>query len=144
MACMPSACSAVLDASEKQCEVDADCAARGFVEDTCIDNVCVEGKWACLGNVRKVEETPGATHLWRGRFVEMLRTPDSGQFSYFTAHPGITRGGHYHHSKTEKFLVVQGTARFGFRHILKVSAQKLKKCRRSRIFGDAHFCKTAN
>lgn len=54
----------------------------------------------------------------RGRFVEMLRTPDSGQFSYFTAHPGITRGGHYHHSKTEKFLVVQGTARFGFRHIL--------------------------
>lgn len=54
----------------------------------------------------------------RGTFVEMLRTPESGQFSYFTAHPGITRGGHYHHSKTEKFLVLQGTARFGFRHVL--------------------------
>lgn len=54
----------------------------------------------------------------RGSFVEMLRTPDSGQFSFFTAHPGITRGGHYHHTKTEKFLVIQGTARFGFRHIL--------------------------
>lgn len=54
----------------------------------------------------------------RGSFVEMLRTPDSGQFSYFTAHPGITRGGHYHHSKTEKFLVIQGKAKFGFRHIL--------------------------
>lgn len=54
----------------------------------------------------------------RGMFVEMLRTPDSGQFSFFTAHPGITRGGHYHHSKTEKFLVVQGRARFGFRHVL--------------------------
>ena len=54
----------------------------------------------------------------RGTFVEMLRTPDSGQFSYFTAHPGITRGGHYHHSKTEKFLVIQGKARFGFRHVL--------------------------
>ncbi len=54
----------------------------------------------------------------RGSFVEMLRTPDSGQFSYFTAHPGITRGGHYHHSKTEKFLVLQGKARFGFRQIL--------------------------
>ncbi|MBE0580199.1 NAD-dependent epimerase/dehydratase family protein [Devosia sp.] len=54
----------------------------------------------------------------RGMFVEMLRTPDSGQFSFFTAHPGITRGGHYHHSKTEKFLVVQGHARFGFRHVL--------------------------
>jgi UDP-2-acetamido-2,6-beta-L-arabino-hexul-4-ose reductase len=36
----------------------------------------------------------------RGRFVEMLKTRDSGQFSYFTAHPGVTRGGHYHHSKT--------------------------------------------
>jgi len=53
----------------------------------------------------------------RGVFVEMLKTPDCGQFSYFTAHPGITRGGHYHHSKTEKFLVIKGTAHFGFRHI---------------------------
>ncbi len=54
----------------------------------------------------------------RGVFVEMLKTPDCGQFSYFTAHPGITRGEHYHHSKTEKFLVIKGTARFGFRHIV--------------------------
>lgn len=53
----------------------------------------------------------------RGRFVEMLKTKDSGQFSFFTAHPGITRGGHYHHTKNEKFLVIQGKARFGFRHI---------------------------
>lgn len=53
----------------------------------------------------------------RGVFVEMLKTPDCGQFSYFTAHPGITRGEHYHHSKTEKFLVIKGTAKFGFRHI---------------------------
>ena len=54
----------------------------------------------------------------RGIFVEMLRTLDSGQFSYFTAPPGVTRGEHYHHSKTEKFLVVKGTARFGFRHVV--------------------------
>ena len=54
----------------------------------------------------------------RGVFVEMLKTPDCGQFSYFTAHPGITRGEHYHHSKTEKFLVIRGTAHFGFRHIV--------------------------
>ena len=54
----------------------------------------------------------------RGVFVEMLKTPDCGQFSYFTAHPGVTRGGHYHHSKTEKFLIIKGTARFGFRHIV--------------------------
>ncbi|OPA91298.1 capsular biosynthesis protein [Pseudomonas fluorescens] len=54
----------------------------------------------------------------RGTFVEMLKTPDAGQFSFFTAHPGITRGGHYHHSKTEKFLVIKGTACFRFRHIV--------------------------
>lgn len=53
----------------------------------------------------------------RGMFVEILKTLDSGQFSFFTAHPGITRGGHYHHTKTEKFLVLKGSARFGFRHI---------------------------
>lgn len=53
----------------------------------------------------------------RGVFVEMLKTHDSGQFSYFTAHPGVTRGGHYHHSKTEKFLVIKGSARFRFRQM---------------------------
>ena len=54
----------------------------------------------------------------RGVFVEILKTQDSGQFSFFTARPGITRGGHYHHTKTEKFLVIKGKARFGFRHVL--------------------------
>jgi UDP-2-acetamido-2,6-beta-L-arabino-hexul-4-ose reductase len=53
----------------------------------------------------------------RGVFVEMLKTPDCGQFSHFTAYPGTTRGGHYHHSKTEKFLVIKGRARFKFRHM---------------------------
>lgn len=54
----------------------------------------------------------------RGVFVEMLKTPDSGQFSYFTAHTGVTRGGHYHHTKTEKFLVIKGEALFRFRHLV--------------------------
>ena len=54
----------------------------------------------------------------RGMFAEVLKTKDSGQFSFFTAKPGVTRGGHYHHSKTEKFLVAQGKAKFGFRHII--------------------------
>ncbi|CAM3548242.1 UDP-2-acetamido-2,6-beta-L-arabino-hexul-4-ose reductase [Polaromonas hydrogenivorans] len=61
----------------------------------------------------------------RGVFVEMLKTPDAGQFSYFTAHPGITRGGHYHHSKTEKFLVIKGQARFKFRHMQTGQAHQL-------------------
>ena len=61
----------------------------------------------------------------RGVFVEMLKTPDCGQFSYFTAHPGVTRGGHYHHSKTEKFLVIKGQARFKFRHMQTNETQEL-------------------
>jgi UDP-2-acetamido-2,6-beta-L-arabino-hexul-4-ose reductase len=53
----------------------------------------------------------------RGRFVEILKTQDSGQFSYFTVLPNITRGDHYHHSKTEKFLVIKGSACFKFFHL---------------------------
>jgi UDP-2-acetamido-2,6-beta-L-arabino-hexul-4-ose reductase len=30
----------------------------------------------------------------------------------------VTRGGHYHHTKTEKFLIVHGKAMFRFRHML--------------------------
>lgn len=58
----------------------------------------------------------------RGVFCEMLKTPDAGQFSFFTAHPRITRGGHYHHTKNEKFLVIKGQARFKFEHV--VSGEK--------------------
>jgi len=54
----------------------------------------------------------------RGIFVEMLKTPDCGQFSFFTIHPGVTRGSHYHHTKTEKFLVLRGSARMRFRQVV--------------------------
>ena len=54
----------------------------------------------------------------RGIFVEMLKTQDSGQVSYFTAFPGVTRGSHYHHTKTEKFLVIKGDALFRFRNLV--------------------------
>lgn len=62
----------------------------------------------------------------RGSFAEMLKTKDSGQVSFFTAHPGVTRGGHYHHTKNEKFLVVQGKALFKFRHIVTDERHELK------------------
>lgn len=54
----------------------------------------------------------------RGIFVEMLKTPDCGQFSFFTVHSQVTRGSHYHHTKTEKFLVLKGVARMRFRHMI--------------------------
>ena len=50
----------------------------------------------------------------RGRFVEMIKTETAGQISYFTAAPGVTRGGHFHHSKVEKFMVVAGKAKITF------------------------------
>ncbi|HHQ4471510.1 UDP-2-acetamido-2,6-beta-L-arabino-hexul-4-ose reductase [Aeromonas sp. S41-2] len=60
---------------------------------------------------------PGYTDP-RGSFVEMLKTPSAGQFSFFTAHPGVTRGGHYHHTKNEKFLVIKGIAKYRFKQII--------------------------
>ena len=62
----------------------------------------------------------------RGAFVEILKTNNSGQFSFFTAKPGATRGEHYHHTKTEKFLVVKGTASFRFRNLLDDNTIELK------------------
>lgn len=62
----------------------------------------------------------------RGVFVEMLKTPDCGQYSFFTAYPGVTRGGHYHHTKTEKFLVIKGQALFRFRHLLTKELYELR------------------
>tara|TARA_B110000003_G_C16648766_1_gene533249 strand:- start:2256 stop:3362 length:1107 start_codon:yes stop_codon:yes gene_type:complete len=53
----------------------------------------------------------------RGVFVEILKTKNSGQFSFFKSAPGVTRGDHYHHSKTEKFIVVKGAAQFNFRNL---------------------------
>ena len=62
----------------------------------------------------------------RGIFVEMLKTHSSGQISFFTAKPGVVRGGHYHHTKTEKFLVLKGEALFKFRNIITEEVLELK------------------
>jgi UDP-2-acetamido-2,6-beta-L-arabino-hexul-4-ose reductase len=53
----------------------------------------------------------------RGSFIEMIKTQESGQISFFSAHPGVTRGSHYHNSKTEKFLVAKGKASFKFKNL---------------------------
>lgn len=54
----------------------------------------------------------------RGAFVEVIKTPDCGQVSFFSSAPGVTRGRHYHHTKSEKFVVLQGRALFRFRSLL--------------------------
>jgi UDP-2-acetamido-2,6-beta-L-arabino-hexul-4-ose reductase len=53
----------------------------------------------------------------RGTFVEVARTGSSGQFSYSTTKPGITRGNHFHTRKAERFAVIQGKARISLRKI---------------------------
>lgn len=44
----------------------------------------------------------------RGSFTELLRTEKCGQFSVNISRPGITKGQHWHHSKWEFFIVVNG------------------------------------
>ena len=53
----------------------------------------------------------------RGSFTEVLRTSDRGQVSINVSMPGITKGNHWHHTKNEKFLVVQGQGVIRFRKI---------------------------
>lgn len=54
----------------------------------------------------------------RGSLAEFLKAPSFGQVFVSRTKPGITRGNHYHHSKAEKFLVLEGDAVIRFRHIL--------------------------
>ena len=54
----------------------------------------------------------------RGYLAEFLKSSSFGQIFVSRTKPGIIRGNHYHHTKTEKFLVVQGEAVIRFRHIL--------------------------
>jgi UDP-2-acetamido-2,6-beta-L-arabino-hexul-4-ose reductase len=53
----------------------------------------------------------------RGSFTEIIRTTERGQFSVNISKPGVTKGNHWHHTKNEKFVVVQGEAIIRFRKI---------------------------
>lgn len=44
----------------------------------------------------------------RGSLAELLKQPSFGQIFVSRTLPGITRGNHYHHTKTEMFVVLQG------------------------------------
>ena len=57
----------------------------------------------------------------RGSFTEILRTADRGQFSVNISKPGITKGNHWHHTKNEKFVVVNGEGLIQLRRIGKQS-----------------------
>lgn len=53
----------------------------------------------------------------RGSLAEFLKSPHVGQIFVSRTKPGVTRGNHWHHTKTEKFLVLEGRAIVRFRHV---------------------------
>jgi UDP-2-acetamido-2,6-beta-L-arabino-hexul-4-ose reductase len=53
----------------------------------------------------------------RGNLAEFIKSPWFGQIFVSRTRPGVTRGNHYHHTKTEKFLVLSGEGLIRLRHI---------------------------
>jgi UDP-2-acetamido-2,6-beta-L-arabino-hexul-4-ose reductase len=53
----------------------------------------------------------------RGSLAEFIKQPHFGQVFVSRTRPGVTRGNHYHNTKTEKFFVVEGEAVIRFRPI---------------------------
>jgi UDP-2-acetamido-2,6-beta-L-arabino-hexul-4-ose reductase len=56
-------------------------------------------------------------HDDRGWLTEFIKSSNFGQIFISRTKPGITRGNHWHHTKVEKFLVVEGDAVVRFRHV---------------------------
>lgn len=53
----------------------------------------------------------------RGSLAEFIKSYHFGQIFVSRTLPGITRGNHYHHTKSEKFFVISGEALIRMRHI---------------------------
>jgi UDP-2-acetamido-2,6-beta-L-arabino-hexul-4-ose reductase len=53
----------------------------------------------------------------RGSFTELFKSEDRGQVSVNIIKPGVVKGNHYHHTKTEKFAVVCGSGVIRFRRV---------------------------
>lgn len=69
-----------------------------------------------------IPETAGSIPLKthsdrRGSFFEVFKSVSGGQISISTSKPGAVRGNHFHHTKCEKFVVIQGQALIKLRKI---------------------------
>lgn len=56
-------------------------------------------------------------HDARGSLAEFIKSPHAGQIFVSRTRPGVVRGNHFHHTKTEKFMVLEGTAVIRLRQI---------------------------
>jgi UDP-2-acetamido-2,6-beta-L-arabino-hexul-4-ose reductase len=54
----------------------------------------------------------------RGCLAEFIKSDASGQIFVSRTVPGVIRGNHYHHTKAEKFLVLDGQAVVWLRHLV--------------------------
>jgi len=62
----------------------------------------------------------------RGSLAEFIKSEQFGQVFVSRTNPGVTRGNHYHHTKTEKFLVVEGDALIRMRALEGGDVQQLR------------------
>jgi len=53
----------------------------------------------------------------RGDFAELIKSAHFGQVSVSRTLPGVTRGQHWHNTKVEKFIVIQGEGIIRFRKL---------------------------
>jgi len=77
------------------------------------------GTYLTYLNTKKFEYGLEKRSDQRGSLAEFLKSQAMGQIFVSRTKPGIIRGNHYHHTKTEKFLVLEGEGVIRFRHIEK-------------------------
>ena len=53
----------------------------------------------------------------RGNFIEFVKSDNLGQVSCFTINKKKNRGGHYHHSKVEQFMILKGFAKIKYQNL---------------------------
>lgn len=53
----------------------------------------------------------------RGSFVEFIKSDSFGQVSFLKINSKLSRGNHYHMSKVEKFLLLNGRCKFQFKNM---------------------------
>ena len=64
----------------------------------------------------------------RGSFTEILRTEGMGQISVNICRPGFEKGNHWHHTKTERFIVVSGEGVIRQRRIGSDEVEEIPVC----------------
>ncbi len=68
-------CTLLLAPGQQQCDVDGDCAARGFTGATCVANVCIDPVWGCLGDVPVPVPDPTKTVTFSEQLVYTDQSP---------------------------------------------------------------------